>query len=93
MGHIYCRIFCLVGVPCRYRFSLLKVMTTGKKNQKKLKENHNPADEGLDHNVFYGDERDLEESYLLKQEAMNRRGVDNEEDAEDDSADSQKQTD
>lgn len=50
---------------------------TGKRKKKK---NHNPADEGLDHNLRYGDERDLKASYLMKQESAANRGVDNEDD-------------
>lgn len=43
---------------------------------------HNPADTGVDHNLREGGEEDLNNSYLDKQEARGRRGVDNEDDTE-----------
>ena len=40
---------------------------------------HNPADEGVDHNVSRGTEQDLKDTYIQKQETNDGRGVDNEE--------------
>lgn len=59
-------------------------MKTPKKKLKdtQLPEPHNPADEGLDHNLRYGDERDLEQSYIRKQETEEGRGIDNEDETE-----------
>jgi hypothetical protein len=44
---------------------------------------HNPADEGVDHNAREGGEKDLQNSYLDKQESHGGRGVDNEDSTED----------
>ncbi len=44
---------------------------------------HNPADEGLDHNLVRGTGEDLDESYIDKQEARYKRGEDNEDMPED----------
>ena len=52
--------------------------TPGKKKKDRMEPNHNPADEGLDHNILKGNEEDYEDSYLDKQEAHGSRGVDNE---------------
>ncbi len=42
----------------------------------------NPADHGVDHNISRGTEKDLEDSYIQKQEANGDRGTDNEDDTE-----------
>ena len=44
---------------------------------------HNPADEGLVHDLIRGTEEDLDESYIDKQEARYTRGEDNEDMPED----------
>lgn len=42
----------------------------------------NPADEGVDHNLSQGTDKDVEASYIRKQESAGGRGVDNEDDTE-----------
>ena len=70
-------------MPAGMRMACGKYMNKDNKNRKGKNNSqigqHNPADEGLDHNVRSGTEKDLNESYIQKQESNGGRGVDNEE--------------
>jgi hypothetical protein len=59
----------------------------GKKKKNPNAQDHNPADEGLDHNLLKGGDEDYEDSYLDKQEARGTRGIDNEETTDTDAVD------
>jgi hypothetical protein len=41
----------------------------------------NPADDGVDHNLSQGKDKDQKESYIQKQESRSGRGIDNEDTA------------